>query len=134
MLGGSSYIGDMRWIVLLAALLSGSCTGNTIPSATPSTTNIPASMTLMSAVSTGPNPVASVQATVLDVSGLLCVGVTVSFSASVGFITTPLITGSGGAAGAVLSNVPAGTAVTVNASVPVPSSTTPVTATTVVHF
>jgi hypothetical protein len=34
----------------------------------------------------------------------------------------------------VLSNVPAGTAVTVDASVPVPSSTTPVTATTVVHF
>jgi hypothetical protein len=124
----------MRWILLLVAGLSVGCASNTLPTVTPSTTNIPASMTLTSAVSTGPAPSASLEAIVRDVSGLVCVGVTVSFSAPVGFITTPALTDSSGAAEAVLSNVPAGSAVTVTASVPVPNVTTPVTVTTVVHF
>jgi hypothetical protein len=134
MLGGSGYIGSMRWILLLAVCMTAGCTGTTIPTETPSTTNIPASISLTSSVSTGPAPAGSIQAIVLDISSMLCVGVTVSFSASTGFITTPVVTDSVGAAGAVLSGVPAGTAVTVNASVPVPGSTTPVTASIVMHF
>jgi hypothetical protein len=124
----------MRWILLLVAGLSVGCASNTLPTVTPSTTNIPATMTLTSSVSTGPAPSASIEAIVRDVSGLVCVGVTVSFSAPVGFITTPAQTDSSGAAEAVLSNVTAGSAVTVTASVPVPNVTTPVTMTTVVHF
>jgi hypothetical protein len=124
----------MRWILLLVAGLSVGCTSNTVPTITPSTTGIPASMTLTSSVSTGPAPAASIEAIVRDISGLVVVGVTVSFSSSVGVITTPAPTGAAGAAEAVLSNVPAGTAVTVTASVPVPGTTTPVTASTVVHF
>jgi hypothetical protein len=124
----------MRWILLFVAGLSVGCTNNTLPTVTPSTTNIPASMTLTSSVSTGPAPSASIEAIVRDVSGLVVVGVTVSFSTSVGFITTPAQTDSAGAAEAIVSNVPAGSPVTVTASVPVPDVTTPVTASTVVHF
>ena len=124
----------MRWILLLVAGLSVGCANNTIPTATPSTTGIPATMTLTSSVATGPAPSASIEAIARDVSGLVVVGVTVSFSTSVGFITTPAQTDSAGAAEAVLSNVPAGSAATVTANVPVPNTTTPVTATTVVHF
>jgi hypothetical protein len=124
----------MRWIVLLVAGLSVGCANNTLPTVTPSTTNIPATMTLTSSVATGPAPSASIEAIVRDVSGLVVVGVFVSFSTPVGFITTPSETDSAGAAEAVLSDVPAGSAVTVTANVPVPNTTTPVTMTTIVHF
>src|SRR5271169_1916807 len=124
----------MRWILLLVAGLSVGCASNTLPTVTPSTTNIPATMTLTASVATGPAPAASIEAIVRDVSGLVVVGVTVSFSAPVGFITTLAQTDSAGAAEAVLSSVPAGSAVTVTASVPIPNVTTPVTATLVVHF
>jgi hypothetical protein len=124
----------MRWILLLVAGLSVSCANNTIPTATPSTTGIPATITLTSSVATGPGRSASIEAIARDVNGLVVVGVTVSFSTSVGFITTPAQTDSAGAAEAVLSNVPAGSTATVTASVPVPNTTTPVTGTTVVHF
>jgi hypothetical protein len=124
----------MRWILLLVAGLSVGCTSNTVPTITPSSTGIPATITLTAAVSTGPAPAASIEAIVRDVSGLVVVGVTVSFSSSVGFITTPAQTGAAGAAEAILSDVPAGSAATVTASVPVPGTTTPVTANTVVHF
>jgi hypothetical protein len=124
----------MRWILLLVAGLSVGCANNTLPTVSPSTTNIPATMTLTSSVATGPAPSSSIEAIVRDVSGLVVVGVVVSFSTPVGFITTPSQTDSAGAAEAVLSNVPAGSAVTVTASVPVPNVTTPVTTTIVVHF
>jgi hypothetical protein len=119
---------------LLVAGLSVGCANNTLPTVSPSTTNIPATMTLTSSVATGPAPSSSIEAIVRDVSGLVVVGVVVSFSTPVGFITTPSQTDSAGAAEAVLSNVPAGSAVTVTASVPVPNVTTPVTTTIVVHF
>jgi hypothetical protein len=124
----------MRWILLLVAGLSAGCTGTTTPTVTPSSTGIPATITLNPTVSTGPAPAASIEAIVRDVSGLVVVGVTVSFATSVGFIDSPAQTGAAGAAEAVLSNVPAGTAATVTASVPVPGTTTPVTASTIVHF
>jgi hypothetical protein len=110
------------------------CTSNTTPTITPSSTNIPATITLTASVSTGPAPASSIEAIVRDVSGLVVVGVTVSFSSTVGFITTPAQTGSAGAAEAILSNVPAGSTATVTASVPVAGTTTPVTASTIVHF
>jgi hypothetical protein len=124
----------MRWILLLVAGLSVGCTSNTTPTITPSSTNIPATITLNASVSTGPAPASSIEAIVRDVSGLVVVGVTVSFSSTVGFITTPAQTGSAGAAEAILSNVPAGSTATVTASVPVAGTTTPVTASTIVHF
>jgi hypothetical protein len=114
--------------------LSAGCTGTTTPTVTPSSTGIPATITLNPTVSTGPAPAASIEAIVRDVSGLVVVGVTVSFATSVGFIDSPAQTGAAGAAEAVLSNVPAGTAATVTASVPIPGTTTPVTASTIVHF
>jgi hypothetical protein len=128
------YIGSMRWILLIVAGLSVGCTSNTTPTITPSATSIPATITLNATVSSGPAPAGSIEAIVRDVSGLVVVGVTVSFSSSVGFITTPAQTGSAGAAEAILSNVPAGSAATVTASVPVSGTTTPVTASTIVHF
>jgi hypothetical protein len=124
----------MRWILLLLAGMGAGCSSTTTPTITPSASGIPASITLTASVSTGPAPATSIEAIVRDVSGLVVVGVTVSFSSSVGFITTPAQTGAAGAAEAILSNVPAGSAATVTASVPVPGTTTPVTASTVVHF
>ena len=125
----------MRWMFLLVAALSVSCandTSITSPSTTPSTTGVPATVTLFATLGGGPTPVASILATVRDVSGQVVSGITVSFSTTAGFITTPAQTGTAGTAEAILSNVPAGSTATVTANAA--STTEKVTASTVVHF
>lgn len=132
---GGRYIGCMRWLCLLVAILSVSCaddTSITNPSTTTSATGVPATVILAATVGGGPAPVASIVATVRDVDGLVVSGITVSFSTTVGFITSPAQTGTAGTAEAILSNVPAGSTATVTAKAT--STTATVTATTVAHF
>ena len=125
----------MRWMFLLVAALSVSCANDTpltAPSTTLSPTGVPATVTLVATVGGGPTPVASIVATVRDVGSQAVSGISVSFSTTAGFITSPALTSTAGTAEAILSNVPAGSTATVTATVS--STTATVTASIVAHF
>ena len=123
----------MRWIFLLVAALSVSCTGDTaITTPTASTTGVPATITLSATVGEGPAPVASIVATVRDVSSQVVSGITVRFATTAGFITSPAQSSTAGTAEAILSNVPAGSTATVTANAESPTGT--LAASVVAHF
>ena len=126
----------MRWMLVLAGLLSAGCTDNPIGSSTGvSDSGQPASIGLtVTIVSNGQPPTASIVATVRDPGSFVVSGAVVTFSTSEGFITSRIPTKADGVAVAILTGI-AGTSPTVTASATAVTDTvTVVTASTVVHF